>query len=303
VTGFLEQLSVKIVDRWLANLLVPGLLWLCCAVLAVRLGWAHAVDLGAAESLVRELAGARSAGQALLLVAGALFGSAVAGLTAIGLATALRRVWSWPGKRVPVKWLRQLRAHRWNAAQRVAVQRRIDTLKAVEDSATTVGPEYRDAMARRDSISLEPPERPTWIADRWSAAEVRIHRAYGLDLTAVWPRLWLVAPEPARNDLAVAQTAYQKSSVIVAWAILYGLAGLFWGPALLIACCLAVIGILRARQATGNLCELVESACDLYGPALAEQLKVPCPDRLTPTVGGEISAQLREKDFPAEPVS
>ncbi|SEP46974.1 hypothetical protein [Amycolatopsis saalfeldensis] len=298
MTGFLEQLSVKIVDRWLANLLVPGLLWLCCAVLAVRLGWAHALDLGAAESLVRELAGPRSAGQALLLVAGALFGSAVAALTAVGLATAVRRVWSWPGKRVPVNWLRQWRARRWNAADRKAVRHRIDVLNSVEDSATTAGPEYRDAMARRDSIGLEPPERPTWIADRWFAAGLRIHRAYGLDLTVVWPRLWLVAPESARNDFAVAQTAYQKSSVTVAWAILYGLAGLFWGPALLIALCLAAIGVLRARQATANLCELVESACDLYGPALAEQLKVPCPDRLTTRIGEEISAQLRKKDFP-----
>lgn len=298
MTSFLEQLSVKIVDRWLANLLVPGLLWLCCAVLAVRLGWAHAVDLRAAESLVRELASARSAGQALLLVVAALFGSAVAGLAAIGLATALRHAWTWPGKTVPVKWLRQWRGHRWNAADRDAVQHRINALNAVEDSATTVGPEYRDAMARRDSISLEPPERPTWIADRWFAAGLRIRRAYGLDLTVAWPRLWMVAPEATRNDLTVAQTAYQKSSVTVAWAILYGIVGFFWGPALLIAVCLAVTGILRAREVTGNLCELVESTCDLYGPSLAEQLKVPCPDRLTLEIGREITAQLRKKDIP-----
>jgi len=298
VTSFLEQLSVKIVDRWLANLVVPGLLWLCCAVLAVRLGWAHAVDLQAAESLVRELPGERSAGQALLLVVAALFGSAVAGLAAIGLATALRRAWTWPGKTVPVKWLRQWRGRRWNAADRDAVQHRINALNTVEDSATTVGPEYRDAMARRDSISLEPPERPTWIADRWFAAGLRIRRAYGLDLTVAWPRLWMVAPEATRNDLTVAQTAYQKSSVTVSWAILYGIVGFFWGPALLIAVCLAVTGILRAREVTGNLCELVESACDLYGPSLAEQLKVPCSDRLTPEIGREITAQLRKKDIP-----
>ncbi|MFI5614440.1 hypothetical protein [Amycolatopsis sp. NPDC051903] len=298
MTGFLEQLSVKIVDRWLANLLVPGLLWLCCAVLAVRLGWAHAVDLRAAEALVRELPAGRSAGQALLLVAAALFGSAVAGLAALGLAAALRRAWTWPGTTVPVRWLRQWRGRRWHAADRDAVRHRITALNAVEDSATTVGPEYGDAMARRDSISLEPPERPTWIADRWFAAGLRIRRAYGLDLTVAWPRLWLVAPEATRSDLTVAQAAYQKSSVTVAWAILYGVVGLFWGPALLIAVCLAVTGILRAREATGNLCELVESTCDLYGPSLAVQLKVPCPDRLTPEIGREITAQLRRKDIP-----
>jgi hypothetical protein len=298
VTGFLEQLSVKVFDRWLANLVVPGLLWLCSAVLAARLGWAHAVDLRAAESLVRELLGTRSAGQAVLLVVAALLGSAVAGLAALGLAAALRRVWTWPGRSVPVSWLRQWRRRRWNAADRDAVRHRIDALNTVEDSATTVGPEYRDAMARRDAIGLEPPERPTWIADRWFAAELRIRRAYGLELTVAWPRLWLVAPETTRNDLTVAQSAYRKSGVTVAWAVLYGLVGLFWGPALFVAVCLAVAGILRAREATGNLCELVESSCDLYGPSLAEQLKVPCPDRLTPEVGREITAQLRRKDLP-----
>ena len=298
MTGFLEQLSVKVFDRWLANLVVPGLLWLCSAVLAVRLGWAHALDLRAAESLVRELLGSRSAGQAVLLVVAALLGSAVAGLAALGLAAALRRVWTWPGRAVPVRWLRQWRRHRWNAADRDAVRHRIDALNTVEDSATTVGPEYRDAMARRDAIGLEPPERPTWIADRWFAAELRIRRAYGLELTVAWPRLWLVAPETTRNDLTVAQSAYRKSGVTVAWAILYGLVGLFWGPALFVAVCLALAGIVRAREATGNLCELVESSCDLYGSSLAEQLKVPCPDRLTPEVGREITAQLRKKDIP-----
>ena len=59
---------------------------------------------------------------------------------------------------------------------------------------------------------------------------------------------------------------------------------------LLIAAALAVTGVLQARDATGNLCELVEAACDLHGHSLAEQLHVSCPYPLTPEIGKEINA-------------
>lgn len=298
MTAFLEQLGAKVADRWLTNLLLPGLLWLCCAVAASRLGWGHAVDPRAAESLVRWLASERSAAQALLLVAGVLGGSAAAGLAAIGLATVLRRAWTLPGGAMPAKWLRQRRRRRWDAADRVVTQHWNDTLNTVECSATTVGPEYRDALARRDPIGLEPPERPTWIGDRWLATGIRIRRAYGLDLTVVWPRLWTLVPDALRNDITVAQLAYKESSTTISWAIFYGGVGLFWGPALIIAAGLAVTGVLQARDATGNLCELVESACDLYGHSLAEQLHVSCPGPVTPEIGKEINARLRRKDLP-----
>jgi hypothetical protein len=300
VTAFLERLGTKIADRWFTNLLFPGLLWLCCVVMASQLGWAHAVDPRAVESLARGLAGQRSTAQAVLLVAGVLGASAVAGLAATGLATVLRRAWTLPGRVVPAKWLRRWRRRRWDAADRVVTQQWTDILDTVEDSATTVGPEYRDALARRDSIGLEPPERPTWIGDRWLAAGVRIRRAYGLDLTVVWPRLWTVVPDAPRNDITAAQLAYRESSIIVSWAILYGGLGLFWGPALIITAALAVTGVRQTREAIGNLCELVESACDLYGHSLAEQLRVSCPGPMTREIGKEINARLRQKDLPRE---
>lgn len=297
MTAFLEQVGGKIVDRWLASLLLPGLLWLCSAVLAAQLGWADALDPHAAAPLVRWLAGERSTAQAVLLVAGVLGASAVAGLTAIGLAAVLRRAWALPGRVVPAKWLRQWRVRRWDAADHLASQLRIDVLKTVADSATTVGPAYSRALAGRDAIGLERPARPTWIGDRWFATGIRIHRAYGLDLTVVWPRLWTVVPDAPRTDIAAAQLAYRESSTTVSWAVFYGVVGLAWGPALIIAACLAVAGVVKARDTTRDLCELVESACDLYGRSLAEQLRIPCPDSVTPQIGREINARLR-KDLP-----
>lgn len=299
MTAFLQQLGARIADRWLVNLLLPGLLWLCCAAVAARLGWEHAVDPRAAEPLVRRLGDQRSTAQAILLVAGVFGAAAAIGLAAIGLGAALRRAWALPGTSVaPARWLRDRRRRRWDAADRTAAQLRTEILNAVDPSAALVGPEYRDALARRESIGLERPQRPTWIGDRWTATGIRIYRAYGLDLTVVWPRLWTVLPDVSRSDIAAAQLAYQESSVLVSWAVLYGGVGLFWWPALIVCVILAVAGVLKTRDAISSLCELVESACDLYIHSVAEQLRVPCEGQLTTEAGRAIGALLRRKDLP-----
>lgn len=299
MTAFLQQLGARIADRWLVNLLLPGLLWLCCAAVAARLGWEHAVDPRAAEPLVRRLGDQRSTAQAVLLVAGVFGAAAAIGLAAIGLGAALRRAWALPGTSVaPARWLRDRRRRRWDAADRTAAQLRTEILNAVDPSAALVGSEYRDALARRESIGLERPQRPTWMGDRWTATGIRIYRAYGLDLTVVWPRLWTVLPDVSRSDIAAAQLAYQESSVLVSWAVLYGGVGLFWWPALIVCVTLAVAGVLKTRDAISSLCELVESACDLYIHSVAEQLRVPCAGQLTMEAGRAIVALLRRKDLP-----
>ncbi|HEV2347139.1 MAG TPA: hypothetical protein VGS97_23775 [Actinocrinis sp.] len=48
MNGLFDELGKKIADQWLVELL-PGLLWLCTALLARQLGWAHALDPRMAE--------------------------------------------------------------------------------------------------------------------------------------------------------------------------------------------------------------------------------------------------------------
>jgi hypothetical protein len=67
---------------------------------------------------------------------------------------------------------------------------------------------------------------------------------------------------------------------------------IWWWPALLISVATFVTGILRTRAATTTLCLLVETAADLHGATLAEQLRRP----LTFTIGNDISALLRKDD-------
>ncbi|MEV0382629.1 hypothetical protein [Nonomuraea sp. NPDC050643] len=57
--------------------------------------------------------------------------------------------------------------------------------------------------------------------------------------------------------------------------------------------------MVRASTATATVCELVETAADLYGTLLAEHLGIPASGPLTTVLGDEISARLRKDPLPA----
>ncbi|MER5853154.1 hypothetical protein ABT126_40965 [Streptomyces sp. NPDC002012] len=294
VNGLLLDLGKKIADRWLTTLFLPGLIWVGTAALAWRLGWAHALDPRAAEPLIRQFEGSHPAGQSVAVALGALTAAMSAGLTATGVAAIVRMVRPLAARTAPARRCRDLRRRRWDRAGRHAEQLEADALAAAVGSVT-VGPEIAEARARQDAISLEQPRHATWVNDRLRANAVRIHRAYGLDITLVWPRLWALLPDALRADITAAQGAYAAAEVIIGWAVLYAVLGLVWGPALLIALAVLAVGSMRARSATEVLCQLVEAATDLYGPALAEQLRIPCEGTLAPSVGGAVNELLRKE--------
>jgi hypothetical protein len=296
VTGFLEALGKKAAERWLALLVLPGLLWLATAFIAVRLGHRDALQAGAVVDWVtRWSKGPHPSGLLVAILAAALLGSAAAGLVATGAGWVLRRLWLTRGRRAPARWLVAGRRRRWQRESRLVDALVAEAVAAAGDASEVVaGPAIAEALARRDAVALETPDRPTWIGDRWRAGTVRVHRAYGLDLTVVWPRLWTVLPEQLRTDISTAQLAYTSASTLTGWAVLYGALGALWWPALLIGAALAGVGVLRARTASATVCDLVETAADLYGPALAEQLRTPAPGPLTTALGHEITDRLRK---------
>ncbi|TDD86694.1 hypothetical protein E1293_09285 [Actinomadura darangshiensis] len=299
MTGFLEALGKKAAERWLAVLVLPGALWVATAWVAVRLGHRDALRPRVAGDRVTEWAkDAHSTGLVVAVLAAALLGSAAAGLAASGVGWIVRRAWMARGRRPPARWAVARRRRRWHrAAGRVdaLVAEAVQAAGSAEEVAA--GPEIADALARRDAIALETPGRPTWIGDRWRAAFIRVRRAYGLDLTIVWPRLWTVLPEQLRTDITTAQLACTSAATLTGWALLYGALAVLWWPAFPIGVTLLGTAVARARMATAALCELVETAADLYGPRLAEQLGSPASGPLTTALGDEISARLR-KDPP-----
>jgi hypothetical protein len=293
VNGLLDELGRKIADRWLTRLLLPGLIWVCTAALAWQLGWVHALDPRAAEPLLR-LAGTHRAGQSVVVAVGALIAAAAAAMTAAGVTAVIPGIRPAAARSALARRLRVIRQQRWERAKAYAEQLEADALVAAVGSVAA-GPKIAAARARQFAISPEKPEHATWVGDRLRANAMRIHRAYGLDVTILWPRLWVILPDSLRADIATAQGNYAAAGALVGWAVLYALLGLVWGPALLIAAAVLTVASIRARSAIDVLCQLVEAAVDLYGPALADQLRIASNGPLTPAIGSAINEMLRKE--------
>jgi hypothetical protein len=297
VNGFLEELGKKAAERWLSLLLLPGLLWTTTLLAALHLPHHHPLNLTPArDAATRWAAQPHTAATLALALAGLLLVSTAAGLAATGTATLLRRIWILPGHRPPARWLARHRRRRWERRNRQAQASAADDTRhapppAKPDSPLTftVSPATTRAFTRRDTISLDPPQRPTWIGDRWHSLHTRVHRAHGLDLNPAWPRLWTLLPDNLRNDITTAHTRYTHTSTLTAWALLYLIPALHYWPAALITLYTLTIGAIRARSATDTLCTLIETATDLHTHTLAEHLTTPDPD-----TARTINQQLRK---------
>ena len=185
MTGFLGEIGKKLADRWAALLAVPGLLYLAAVTAAAVLGQAHALSY---PDLSRKIAAwaaspaLKSVGGTVLIVAAILAGSVIGGPGSCGR----RQV-----HRDPVD------AARRNAFPPGGSPTGGGTAPGKPRPSRTpplIRPQVDKAIARADRICLIEADRPTWIGDRLRACRVRIERAYGLDLNAAWPRLWLIVP-------------------------------------------------------------------------------------------------------------
>jgi len=281
MTGFLAEIGSKLADRWAALLALPGLLYLAAVTAAAVLGQQHALSYPFLSGKITSWADSpvlRSAGGAVLIVAAVLAGSVFAGLAATAGGTFVETLWTLPGRYVPARWLAEWR------------KRRSRTAKAIADNPRSSATQVDKAIRRADRICLIEPDCPTWIGDRLRACHVRIARTYGLDLTAAWPRLWLIVPDTVRTELGGARDAFSAATRLTAWAVFYLILGAWWWPALPIALITGATAVIKGRVATGNLADLIESAVDLHGRELGPQLGLPGP--LTPALGRQLTARM-----------
>ncbi len=326
MTGFLAELGRKLADRWLTLLVLPGALLVAAAAIAGTLGQAHALDLALLRARITGVAAtpaAHSPGTLLLAAGGILAASALAGLAAAALGSAISRAWTASGpagtpggngtiaRFRPASWLTarrvrswQKRDDRWRAARGAAEPLRrsaalIDagmdaTAPAETAAAARVATRMADAaLARRNRIGRAEPARPTWIGDRFRDAEERVASAYHLDIAVAWPRLWVLLPDNLRADLSAAYDSYTASARLVGWALLYVLIGAWWWPSLLIAAVTIITGWARGRTCTTVLADLIEVAVDLHGRTLASQLGIVCDGPMDRDTGYRITQRLR----------
>lgn len=262
MTTFLSALASKAAEKWLALLVLPGSAYVACLVTGLVLGHRDALNLPELQHAIDRSAhhpGTSSPGAILLVAVATLAAAALAGQLASALGAAVERLWTLPGDRGLARALTRRRQRRWLRADRQRIEAETRTALA-------------HALARRDAVSREPPQRPTWIGDRFHSVDERVHRAYDLDLAPTWPRLWLVVPESVRAELGTARDAYGAAARTAGWAVLYLLLVVWWWPALPVAAVLATVAWVRGREAAAVLADLAEATVDLHGSLLARNL-------------------------------
>lgn len=301
MTDFLGELSKKLAERWLALLVLPGLLFVATATLAMVLGQNHALDQRRLRLWIDGVAAhpsSHSISVELLAVGATLAASAGAGLIAAVLGWLAQRAWIAEGRWPPLRWLAAARRKRWETAYEKMCALLTVTARPVgtSEKGISLGADLAQAIERCARIGLIRAERPTWIGDRLRAAGERVYRTNRIDLTAAWPRLWLIISDATRSELAAAYGAFAAAGRLIGWACLYLVLSVRWWPALIIAVVALSIGWIRARSATAVLADLVEAISDLHAGGLARQLGIDCNSTVTPDIGHAVTQTLRKDD-------
>ncbi|HEX5406688.1 MAG TPA: hypothetical protein VFX16_30815 [Pseudonocardiaceae bacterium] len=299
MTAFLSTLGGKLAERWLALVVLPGLLYLTAVTVAVTLGqrhWSNTAVLRDELNTVAAEPALRGTGTVVLVLLAVLAGSAAAGLVAQALGIGLERLWLTDSSVLSA--LTNRRVQRWTTADqdfRVALVAagKAEIAKAPEAKGLTAW--AGELNAARNRISLAAPTHPFWLGDRVGAVDTRTFETYQLDLVSAWPRLWLVVPDAARAELGTARTALSAAARLGAWGVGYVVVGIWWWPAIVVGAVVAVTAWWRGRVAGQALADLLESTVDLYGRQLADALGVDCPGPLTPEIGAEITRTLRKR--------
>ncbi|MFI2645225.1 hypothetical protein [Streptomyces sp. NPDC018610] len=301
MTAWVASLGGRLAERWLATLMLPGVVFVGVVAVAARLGRRHWSDLGLLSTGFDRFASsptAHSDGTVLLVALAAVASAVAASLVAQALGQLVVRAWTGPWGRCG-RPLTRRRQRRWDeAASRYeeALREKARLLRRPRGRPPAAGelPDTAALAAARDRIAPVRPRLPTWTGDRMLAVGERVRTAYDVDLATVWPRLWLNLPEDVRASLAQAQAAFTAAARTAAWGLLYLGLGPRWWPAALIGAAALLIGWWRGRTAMENLAQLVEAGVDLHLSALAASLGHPIQGPFTPADGESVTRILRK---------
>ncbi|MEU2560753.1 hypothetical protein ABZ626_15670 [Streptomyces longispororuber] len=146
-------------------------------------------------------------------------------------------------------------------------------------------------LDRLDALGRSPlrrPARPTCYGDRVQVTAEHVHTAYGVDLAALWCRLWLILPEPAVRQVQATHDSFAAGARLAAWAVGYAVLACWWWPAALVAVCCAAVARSCARAALDAFAELIEATVDVHARELAERVGLIGADSAAPghEVGG-----------------
>ncbi|MCT2587919.1 hypothetical protein [Actinophytocola gossypii] len=288
MNAFLTELGRNLVGRWATALTLPAAVFVAVTMVAAVLGHSHALDVALLRSHVMTV----STGPALAwAAAGFLAATAVVCLAVTALGDVVIATWGATGTGLGRPFT-ALRRRRWQRAVAKADTAVKAVLAGPDDRQARL--RARHAVLRRDAISEIEPTCPTWAGDRLRAVADRVRRSTGLDLTATWPRLWLVLPDATRAEVATSQERCASAARTPMWALACLAVGAFWWPALVPGLWLSLMSRRRIRRSVGVYADLVESSVDLHSRDVANQLGFELTGQLTPEIGAQVTAAFQK---------
>jgi hypothetical protein len=269
---FLEGISGKLAEQWVATLLTPAFIFWLAGLLAYsdRYGFS---GIQAWLQRYSEPIQISILAIVLCIIAASAF---IAQRFDTEVLRALEGYW-YPGLRrllVPGTQFQKYRRHRLTI-----ILKRVNP-KLLNHTAT---PWERAEFVRCDRLLHQFPEKehdllPTRLGNILRAAERRPYYRYGLDAIICWPRLWLVLPEATKTDIQMAQSELNSAVRLFLWSTL----GLIWGmwswkiiPIALLSLFFAYNWAIAAAITYGDL---IEASFDLHRHLLYQALGWRKPD-------------------------
>lgn len=145
-------------------------------------------------------------------------------------------------------------------------------------TADQLGEFARLERRRRRLPNLAEAYMPTRTGNILRAAETWPRDKYGLDAVAVWPRLWLLMPDSARQELTAARGRLDSAVAAVLWGLFFCAWAVYTPLAVPIGLVVAAAALLFWIPDRAEVFgDLVEASYDLYRTALYQQLRWPLP--------------------------
>ena len=295
-TKFWDKLAEGLADSWNVKILAPAAAFWGAGLIAW--GWRHGWD-----SILGVVTKADIVRGAALSIAGLFLLTVSSGLVEWVTLPVLRLMegyWPWPFEGL------RFRLAVWLGRKLQRQHKRWQTLSK-EYEAAKLGARGMEEYARLDSeLVASYPETsrllPTRLGNVLRAAEDYPSVRYGLAISVVWPRLWLVLPDSTRNELSTARQSLDERTRLLIWGLLFAIWSIWswWAiPIAIGVVAVAYRGMFGAARVYGDL---LRASFDLHRFAMYKSLSWPPPSATTSEVAhGKALTQYLHRGAEAVP--
>lgn len=119
---------------------------------------------------------------------------------------------------------------------------------------------------------------PTRLGNVMRAAERRPYDWYGLDSVHCWPRLWLLLPDPAKEEVNAARADLETAVTWWTWGALTAVWAILTPWALLVAAAASLLSYLALIGSAVRFGELINAVYDVHRGLLYDALGYARPD-------------------------